>query len=220
MRQELAAQSSLALEARIDEARQQLATHPAVGQSADPLVVGLTAVLGTEEATLRRGLALLLAVLVEVGPTFGFALAHAATAKPQSPRSHAPHRTDSPPRIGNAPKAGARNPAPSAVVSFAEQAARLKRRRRRTVQSLARWADECMQRDNDGCVGARNGYAAYCQWADHVGVEAVTETRFGRFLTAKVTAMGGSKTKCRVGTVYIGICIAEAPAPQAARMAA
>ncbi len=54
----------------------------------------------------------------------------------------------------------------------------------------------------------------------HVGVEAVTETRFGRFLTAKVTAMGGSKTKCRVGTVYIGICIAEAPAPQAARMAA
>jgi hypothetical protein len=135
LRQELAAQSSLALEARIDEARQQLATHPAVG---------LTAVLGTEEATLRRGLALLLAVLVEVGSAFGFALAHAATANPQPPRSHAPHRTDSPPRIGNAPKAGARDPAPSAVVSFAEQAARLKRRRRRTVpldQSLARWAD-------------------------------------------------------------------------------
>jgi transcriptional regulator with XRE-family HTH domain len=134
LRQELAAaQSAQALETRIDEARRELATQPVVGQSADPQVTGLAAMLGTEQATLRRGLALLLAVLVEVGSAFGFALAHAATANPPPPsRSHPPHRTNSPSRIVKAPKAATRNPAPAAVVSFAEQAARLKRGRRPT----------------------------------------------------------------------------------------
>jgi hypothetical protein len=109
------------------------------------------------------------------------------------------------------------------VVSFAEQAARLKRGRRPTVSldlSLGRWAEACVQRDNDGCVGARSAYAAYCRWADHVGVEAVTETKFGRFLTVKVAAMGGSKAKRRGGTVYEGIRIIDAPYMQPARMAA
>jgi hypothetical protein len=224
LRQELAAaKSAQALETRIDEARQQLATTPVVGQSADPQVTGLAAMLGTEQATLRRGLALLLAVLVELGSAVGFALAHAATANPPPAGSYPPHRTDTPPRLSKAPKAAARNPAPAAVVSFAEQAARLKRDRQPTApsdQSLDRFAEECMQRDNDGCVGARNAYAAYCRWADHVGVDAVTETRFGRFLTAEVKAMGGSKLKRRGGTVYIGIRITDALHMQPARMAA
>jgi hypothetical protein len=225
LRQELAAaQSAQALETRIDDARRELATQPVVGQSADPQVTGLAAMLGTEQATLRRGLALLLAVLVEVGSAFGFALAHAATANPPPPsRSHPPHRTNSPSRIVKAPKAATRNPAPAAVVSFAEQAARLKRGRRPADpldQSLARWAEDCVQRDHHGCVGARNAYAAYCRWADHGGVEAVTETKFGRSLTAKVTAMGGSKAKRRDGTVYLGIRIIDALHMQPARMAA
>ena len=68
LRQELAAaQSAQALEERIDEARRHLATAPVVGLSADPQVAGLAALLGTEEPTLRRALALLLAVLVEAG---------------------------------------------------------------------------------------------------------------------------------------------------------
>jgi hypothetical protein len=225
LRQELAAaQSAQALETRIDEARRELAAQPVVGQSADPQVTGLAAMLGTEQATLRRGLALLLAVLVEVGSAFGFALAHAATANPPPPsRSHPPHRTNAPHRIGKTPKAATRNPAPSAVVSFAEEAARLKRGRRPAVSldlSLARWAEECVQRDNDGCVGARNAYAAYCRWAEQVGVEAVTETKFGRSLTAKVAAMGGSKAKRRDGTVYLDIRITDALHMQPARMAA
>jgi hypothetical protein len=77
-----------------------------------------------------------------------------------------------------------------------------------------------VQRDHHGCVGARNAYAAYCRWADHGGVEAVTETKFGRSLTAKVTAMGGSKAKRRDGTVYLGIRIIDALHMQPARMAA
>ena len=89
LRQELAAaQSAQALEERIDEARRHLATAPVVGQSADPQVAGLAALLGTEEPTLRRALALLLAVLVEAGSAVGFALASAATANPPPPPPH------------------------------------------------------------------------------------------------------------------------------------
>lgn len=216
LKQELAAaQSTQVLEERIAEARRKLATKPVVGQSADPQVTGLAALLSIEEATLRRGLALLLAVLVEVGSAFGFALAHAATANPPPPsRSYAPPRAGATPRIGKAPKAAACNPAPSAVVSFAEQAARLKRRRRPTIhpdQSLARWAEGCVQRDHHGCVGARTAYEAYCRWAKNVGITAVTETKFGRSLTASITAMGGSKTQRKKGAFYVGIRIIDAP---------
>jgi len=81
LRQELAtAQSAQALEERIGEARRHLATAPVVGLSADPQVAGLAAMLGTEEPTLRRALALLLAILVELGSATGFALASSATA--------------------------------------------------------------------------------------------------------------------------------------------
>jgi hypothetical protein len=69
-------------------------------------------------------------------------------------------------------------------------------------------------------VGARNAYAAYCRWAQQGGVEAVTQTKFGLFLTAKVTAMGGSKIQRRDGTVYIGIRITDAVRAQPTRMAA
>ena len=86
LRQELAAaQSARTLEERIAQARRHLATAPVVGLSADPQVAGLSALLGTEEPTLRRALALLLAVLVEAGSAVGFALAGAATANPPSP---------------------------------------------------------------------------------------------------------------------------------------
>ena len=109
------------------------------------------------------------------------------------------------------------------MVSFAEQAARLKRGRRPTIhadQSLVRWAEECVQPDHHGYVGARAIYQSYCQWAENVGITAVSETKFGRFLTSRISALGGSKTKRREGTVYLGIRLAEAPVQVAARMAA
>ena len=224
LRQELAAaRSAQALEERIADARRELATKPVVGQSADPQVAGLAAMLGAEEPTLRRGLALLLAVLVEVGSAFGFALAGAASANPP-PRSHthATPRTGATTRTSTADSAP-RNSTPSAVVSFAEQAARRKRAHRPTIhpdQSLVRWTEECVQRDHHGCVGARSTYQSYCRWAENVGITAVSETKFGRTLTSRITAMGGSKTKRREGTVYLGIHILQAPVPQATRMAA
>ena len=146
LRQELAtAQSAQALEERIADARRHLATAPVVGLSADPQVAGLAALLGTEEPSLRRALALLLAVLVEAGSAFGFPLAGATTANPPSPPpTGAPSRTTTVP--GRAPSGAA----PSGVVSFAERAARRKRGRRPATQpdaSLVGWATQCLRRD-------------------------------------------------------------------------
>ena len=224
LRQELsAAQSAQALEERIADARRELATKPVVGQSADPQVAGLAAMLGTGEPTLRRGLALLLAVVVEAGSAFGFAIAGAATANPP-PRSHT-HATPyirATTRTSTADTA-LRNSTPSAVVSFAEQAARRKRGRRPATQpdlSLSRWADQCVRSDHSGCIGARNTYQLYCRWAERAGVPAVSQTMFGRFLTSRVTVLGGSKAQQRKGTFYLGIRIVQVPVQQAARMAA
>ena len=160
-----------------------------------------------------------------MGSAFGFALAGAASANPP-PRSHthATPRTGATTRTSTADSAP-RNSTPSAVVSFAEQAARLKRGRRPTIhpdhdQSLVRWAEECVQPDHHGCVGARATYQSYCRWAENVGITAVSETKFGRTLTSRIKAMGGSKTKRREGTVYLGIRILQAPVPQGARVAA
>ena len=219
LRQELAAaRSAQALEERIADARRELAMKPVVGQSADPQVAGLAAMLSTEESTLRRSLALLLAVLVEAGSAFGFAIASAATANPPSPQ-----RTGAPPRTGTAPETAPRSPRTSSVVSFAKQAARRKRAHRPTIhpdQSLVRWTEERVQPDHHGCIGARATYQSYCRWAENAGITAVSETKFGRTLTSRITAMGGSKTKRREGTVYLGIRIVEAPIQHAARMAA
>ena len=205
LRQELAAaQSAQALEERIDEARRHLATAPVVGLSADPQVAGLAALLGTEEPSLRRALALLLAVLVEAGSAFGFALASAATANPPSP----PPQTGATSRTTAVPGRAPSGSAPSGVVSFAERAARRKRGRRPATQpdaSLVGWAAQCLRRDHRGCIGARATYQAYCRWAEGAGVSAVTETKFGRFMTGNIAAMGGKKVERRQGAFYVGV---------------
>ncbi|NJO36065.1 MAG: hypothetical protein HC869_26400, partial [Rhodospirillales bacterium] len=210
-----AAQSVLALEERIADARRHLAVEPVVGASADPQVAGLAAMMGIEQPTLRRALALLLAVLVEVGSACGFALASAPTANPP-PRPQTTSRTAT--GSGGTPS----GPAPSKVVRFPDRAARGKRHRRSTTlpdPSLVRWAEQCVRRDHDGCIGARVVYQAYCRWAHAAGVTVATETKFGRFLTSSITALGGSKSVRGKGAYYLGIRLVM-PDAHAVRMAA
>lgn len=214
LRQEMAAaQSATALEERITEARRHLAAAPVVGLTADPQVAGLAALVGAEELSLRRALALWLAVLVEVGSAFGFTLAGAATTNPPPA---VPCTTT---RRG----AGPAGPAPSGVVSFAERDARRKRGRRPATQpaaSLVRWAAQCVRRDPHGCTGARATYQAYCRWAEGAGVNAVTETKFGRFMTGNIAAKGGKKVERRQGAFYVGVGLIWEPDQQPVRMAA
>ena len=52
------------------------------------------------------------------------------------------------------------------------------------------------------------------------GVSAVTETKFGRFLTGNIAAMGGKKVERRQGAFYVGLELIYEPEQPAVRMAA
>ena len=219
LRQELAAaQSARALEERVDEARRHLATAPVVGLTADPQVAGLAALLGTEEPTLRRALALLLAVLVEAGSAFGFALASAATANPPPPPpTGAPSRTTAVP--GRAPNGSA----PSGVVSFAERAARRKRGRRPATQpdaSLVGWAAQCLRRDHHGCIGARATYQVILPVGGGCGRQRRYRDQVRPLHDRQHRSHGRQEDRARQGAFYVGVELIWGPDQPAVRMAA
>ena len=70
-----AAEASERLETQLVTGRAQLATAPAAGSVADPQASALARLMGTDEATIRTCVALLLAGLIEVGSALGFTLA-------------------------------------------------------------------------------------------------------------------------------------------------
>ena len=69
-------------------------------------------------------------------------------------------------------------------------------------------------------MGARATYQSYCRWAEGAGVNAVTETKFGRFMTCNIAAMGGKKIERRQGAFYVGVALIWGPDQQSVRMAA
>ena len=87
LRKELAAaEAAERLEAQLVAGRTQLATASVVGSVADPQASALARLTGADEGTIRTGIALLLAGLIEVGSALGFTLVSVATApNPQPP---------------------------------------------------------------------------------------------------------------------------------------
>ena len=89
LRKELAAaEAAERLEAQLVAGRTQLATASVAGSVADPQASALARLTGADEGTIRTGIALLLAGLIEVGSALGFTLVSMATARnPQQPSS-------------------------------------------------------------------------------------------------------------------------------------
>ena len=87
LRKELAAaEAAERLEAQLVAGRTQLATGSVAGSVADPQASALARLTGADEGTIRTGIALLLAGLIEVGSALGFTLVSMATARnPQPP---------------------------------------------------------------------------------------------------------------------------------------
>src|SRR5262245_10522114 len=88
LRKELAAaEAAERLEAQLVAGRAQLATVAVAGSIADPQASALARLTGADEATIRTGVALLLAGLIEVGSALGFTLVSVATARNPPPPS-------------------------------------------------------------------------------------------------------------------------------------
>jgi hypothetical protein len=86
LRKELAAaEAAERLEAQLVAGRTQLATASVAGPVADPQASALARLTGADEGTIRTGIALLLAGLIEVGSALGFTLVSVATARNPRP---------------------------------------------------------------------------------------------------------------------------------------
>ena len=87
LRKELAAaEAAERLEAQLAAGRAELAAVSVAGSVADPQASALARLIGADEPTVRTGIALLLAGLIEVGSALGFTLVSVATSRnPQPP---------------------------------------------------------------------------------------------------------------------------------------
>jgi hypothetical protein len=198
LRKELAAADAAdRLETQLVAGRAQLATVPMAGFIADPQASALARLIGAEEATIRTGVAFLLAGLIEAGSALGFTLV--AVATPRNPPPRAPKRVPGP----------------------ADKARRRQRTGQRWARSdtLERWVQARLKVDAAGSIPAREAYADFCRWARAAGIEPSTETRFGRDFSATIVELGGAKVKRRDRAYYDGVSLVmdgdgiEAPAP-------
>ncbi|TMJ65103.1 MAG: hypothetical protein E6G91_21540, partial [Alphaproteobacteria bacterium] len=98
LRKELvAAEAAERLEAQLVAGRAELATASVVGSVADPQASGLARLARLDDATVRTGIALLLAGLIEAGSALGFTLVSVATggnSQPATPPHHPPGLSD------------------------------------------------------------------------------------------------------------------------------
>src|SRR5207344_2139899 len=97
LRKELAAaEAAERLEAQLVAGRTQLATVSVAGSVADPQASALARLTGADEGTVRSGIAILLAVLIEGGSALGFTLVSVATARNPPPLSTPPRGVPQP----------------------------------------------------------------------------------------------------------------------------
>jgi hypothetical protein len=205
LRRELvAAEAAERLETQLVAGRAQLATVPVAGSLADPQAGALARLMGLDEGTIRTGIALLLAALVEAGSALGFTVVTAATAYNPPPlvpswwrgRVNAARYSTNAQRLATA-EAGQRPNSPRRSSPD------------RHTEALERWLQTRLTRDGAGRIPAREAYADYCRWARAAGIEPGTETRFGRDLTARIGQLGGTKAKCRDRAYYQGVSLVE-----------
>jgi hypothetical protein len=198
LRQELAsAEAAERLEGHLVAGREQLAALPVVGLSADPQASALGRLAGLDEAAVRTGLALLLAVLVEAGSALGFTLLAMANAAYQPAQRTAPRLAQVPTRrSSDAPRPNTSDDA------------------------LKRWALTRLDVDPGAEIPARAAYNDYCSWARTQRLEPCSETRFGTEFTIRVGDLGGRKVKRRDRTYYIGVALSETQPPALLKVAA
>jgi hypothetical protein len=257
LRKELAAsEAAERLEAQLVAGRAELATASVVGSVADPQASGLARLIGFDEATVRTGIALLLAGLIEVGSALGFTLVSVATGRnpqPATPPHHPPGQSNTARPSGHARSFTNANSRRLRTAQTRHQGAAAGSRARgqcdgscrlavasdapprrgprstpsseRTTnpewpRALERWVQNRLKAAARGSIPAREAYADFCRWARSAGIEPCTETRFGRFLSARIVQLGGDKMKKRDRAYYQGVMFVLAAEQSAAFQAA
>ncbi|MEO8185611.1 MAG: hypothetical protein ABI895_42950, partial [Deltaproteobacteria bacterium] len=178
--------------------REQLAALPVAGLTADPQADALGRLAGLDEATVRTGLALLLAMLIEAGSALGFALLGLANVTDPAPPSAVARSAKAPP-----PRRGAGPPRPTT-----------------SDGAIQRWSLTRLDVDPGAEIPARAAYSDFCRWARTRSMEPCSETRFGREFTFRVGDLGGRKVKRRDRAYYVGVALKKAQTAALLKVAA
>ena len=199
LREELAAaEAAERLEGHLVAGREQLAAMPVAGLTADPQASALARLAGLDEATVRTGLALLLAMLIEADSALGFALLGLANVThPAAPNAVA--------RSAQAPPTRRRAGPPRPTTSDG---------------AIKRWSLTRLAVDPGVEIPARAAYDDFCRWARTQRIEPCSETRFGTEFTFRVRDLGGRKVKRRDRAYYVGVALKEAQTAALIKVAA
>jgi hypothetical protein len=201
LRRELSAAEEVGrLEHQVEQGRTVLQTQPVTARAADPQVAGLVGIIGLDEPTIRHGLAVLLALLIEGVSATGFAIVAGATAK-------SPLHPDPPcaSRRHHRPSARRQTKLATNVVRLVTSPRSTRPASARHATALDGWLGGLVPSEPTTQMAARPTYMAYRHWAERGGLIPASETSFGKAITARVTALGGTKRKARTGTFYVGV---------------
>jgi len=158
-----------------------------VFKSADPQSEALGRLLGFAPSSIKDGLAILVASLIELGSGFGLFAATASAASVPAPAGRKPEK----PKVATAP--------------VSTRTAETKRPEKAEADSLKQFLRDCVRASSGAEIGAAELYEAYAKWAAGAGLETIGPTPFGR----RLTDMGYAKAK-RGGKVrYQGVALTK-----------
>jgi hypothetical protein len=199
LRRELAAsQRAAELDANLVADRKRLGAVPVAASVADPQSATLSRLTALAEAHIRDIIAILIAVLVEIGSALG--LTFMLLASRSLPAAPAPAL-----RMGEALediKHEKRSPQYRTVVALSEKPA----------DTITRWAFSRLDVLRAGRVQAEIAYKDFVEWCETEGIRACSRQMFGRRLTEVNAGMGGRKVKINGRAYYEGVVLQGRPA--------
>ena len=193
LRKELAAsQQATELETALVADRGKLQAVPVAILMADPQSATLSRLTALGEAQIRDIIAILIALLVEIGSTLGFTLL--VLAGRVNPAQAAAVPIEHPPaEISSAlPPVEPHNP-----VGISET----------PTDTVARWAFSRLDVLNAGRIQAEHAYQDFAKWCEGERIRACTPQMFGRRFTEVIAGMGGRKVKVNGRAYYLGVAL-------------
>jgi hypothetical protein len=199
LRKELAtSQRAAELDASLVADRQRLEAVPVAASVADPQTATLSRMTALAEARIRDIIAMLIAVLVEIGSALGLTFMVLASRPVLALPQPAAHKAGAPECI-----VPARQPARSQILVALPET---------PVDMITRWAFSRLDVLGAGRIQAEIAYQDFIAWCQAEGLNACSRQMFGRRLTEVVKGMGGRKVKINGRAYYEGVVLQGRPA--------
>ena len=194
LRKELAASGQAAeLEAVLVADRKRLQAVPVAALVADPQSATLSRITALGEGKMRDIIAMLVAVLVEIGSALG--LTFVVLAGRSVPAAAAPQIAETAEDAKPEPTPDRRPAEPQILVNLPETPA----------DTITRWAFSGLDVLSAGRIQAEVAYMDFAAWCEAECIKTCSRQMFGRRFTEVVKGMGGRKVKINGRAYYEGV---------------